>query len=267
VRRTAWAAPAAILVIGTLAGCGSSATTQVGCAAGPRPPGVRANLTAEQPFAASDINNLSRRFYTAGATCVSVGSPGGTTVELSEQGITGARAQLLLKAGRLTFATWSRRPEAGGAAPSPQVALDPAQVATVDGGSCAGSTASLECAPAGYVALETGVDGNAVSSAAAATDPNSGQPEVQLTLTEQGTSTLGQVTSRLPSQPPPLNQLAIVLDGTMLSNANVNAPLNNGTVRISGGLLTSRKGLAADLATLVSTGRVTPYQVTSQSNL
>ena len=267
MRLTAWPALAASLALGSVAGCGSGATSQAGCAGGPQPPGVRATLTAEQPFAASDVNNLSRRFFTAGATCVSVGSPGNTTLELSEQGITGARAQLLLRPGRLAFVTWSRRPDAGGPTPSPQASLDPAQVAAADGGSCAGSTPSLECAPTGYVAVETGVDSNAVSAASAGTDRGSGQPMVSFTLTELGATALARVTSRMPSQLPPLNQLAILVDGTMLSNANVNSPMTDGTVQVSGGLLTTQKGLAADIATLVNTGRVTSYRVTSQSNL
>ena len=255
-------ATAAVVFAGTACGSTASAPT---CAHGPGAPGVRATLTADLAFSASDANNLSRRFYTAGATCVALGNPGSLTLEVSEQGITGARADQLLKPGRLAFVTWvSRRVTPG---PAPLHAIDPAQVPVSDGGTCAASTARLECAPAGYGALETGVDGNGITAVSQGVDRNTGQRVLTLTLTAAATARLAEVTARMPSLVAPSNELAIFLDGAMVNNAAVQAPLNDGQVQVSGGAIAGDKGYAATMANLINTGRVTPYRVTSQSNL
>ena len=251
-------------VVFSLGACGSSSNPQ-SCAGGPKPPGMRATLTADQPFTASDVNNLSRRFYTAGATCVAVGTPGGTTVELSEQGITGAPAQQLLKPGRLVFVTWVKQTAPAGSAPLH--IIDAVQVPTTDGGTCAASAAVLECVPTGYAGVESGIDGNAVTAVSEHVDPSTNQRVVELTLNGTATTSMAQLTFQMPSATPPLNELAIFIDGTMINNAAVQSPLNNGQIQVSGGRIATEKGYATTLVNLINTGRVTPYRVTSQSNL
>ena len=256
----------AVALLLAAAGCGGTESGQGSCAAGPQPPGVRATLTAEQAFAASDVNNLSRRFFAAGARCVAVGNPGGTTLEVSEQGITGARADLLMKPGRLVFVTWVKRDPAASSS-APFAVLDPRQVASADGGTCVGSSVTLECAPAGYVGVEAGVDSSAVTRVSFGTDRASRLPLLSVVLSETGTARLAAVTAPMPRQPTPLNQLALLVDDTMISNANVNQPLTNGIVQVGSGAFAAQPGYAADLVNLVNTGHVTPYRVTARSLL
>ncbi|GAC1578082.1 MAG: hypothetical protein NVS3B24_10020 [Candidatus Dormibacteria bacterium] len=197
---------------------------------------------------------------------MAVGAPGGRTLELSEQGITGDRAQRLLSPGYMRFATWSRPAAAGTTGSPPVVSINPRQVAVADGGSCAASTPGLECAPSGFVALESGVDSGGVTMVTASRDPHSG-PELAIALTDAARGRLARVTERMPAEVPPLNMLAIVVDDVLVSNATIHQPLGSGPVVVSGGLISDQPGYAADLATLVNTSRVTPYKVTSQSNL
>jgi preprotein translocase subunit SecD len=272
-RRLVPAAAAPLLVLG-LAGCagagagaGAGADTAT-CAGGPRPPGVHATLAAvDSAFSASDVNNLSRRLYAAGATCVAIGAPGQMSLDVREQGLTGARAALLLAPGHLSLATWRRR-GAGSASPAPsELVVDPRQVAAAEGGRCGASTPELECAPVGFAPVATGVDVEAVTSAAVRTDPVSGRREVVLKFTEAGAGRLAEVTRTMPAQPPPLNMLAVFLDRRMLNEAPVVSPLTSGDIQLSGGAISSDARYAEDVAILARSGGVNAYTVASQSDL
>jgi preprotein translocase subunit SecD len=60
----------------------------------------------------------------------------------------------------------------------------------------------------------------------------------------------------MPSASPPLNQLAIFLDNQLINNANVTSALNNGTVQISGGQVSSDATYRQDLAATLQAGRL-----------
>jgi preprotein translocase subunit SecD len=140
-------------------------------------------------------------------------------------------------------------------------------VPVADGGACAASTPLVECAPTGYVAVETGVDSSMITSVAAETDVNTRQALLIITLNEAGREMLSRLTAPMPSRAYPLNALAIVVDGTMVNNGTVLSALTNGQIQVSGGRLATDPGYRADLANLINTGHVTPFKVTSRSAL
>lgn len=74
---------------------------------------------------------------------------------------------------------------------------------------------------------------DAVASAAAVQTPDGGWA-VSVTLTEAAADDFAQVTGRLSSARPPLNQLAIVLNGAVVSAPAVNERITGGELQISG---------------------------------
>src|SRR5258708_26063728 len=74
-----------------------------------------------------------------------------------------------------------------------------------------------------------------ITSAVESTDQNTNEPNVSISLNDQGSTTLGTQTQNMPNNPAPTNQLAIFLDNTMVNNANVQQALTAGTFQIHAG--------------------------------
>lgn len=67
---------------------------------------------------------------------------------------------------------------------------------------------------------------------------------VDVSLTKEATATFGAATRAAVSESPPRNQIALVVDGAVLFSPTVVAPIENGTLLISG----LSQGEANDLA-------------------
>ena len=70
---------------------------------------------------------------------------------------------------------------------------------------------------------------------AVALQGTSGDWVVQVTLTDAAAATFEDVTTRVAGLGPPLNQLAIVLNGAVVSAPAVSEPIKGGTLQITGG--------------------------------
>jgi preprotein translocase subunit SecD len=214
---------------------------------------------------ASTVQVMNKRANGIGVSEAAVQAQGDrrVVVQLPGVGIDRAR-QVIGKTAKLTFRVWRKIDPAtevvNGQLKVPIDAtgdpvVDPAYVPKAEGGTCTGS-ATVECIPAGYLPKEIGVDGSMVTSATVGADQTTNQPNVSFTLNDAGTNILGQVTADMPSKTAPENQLAIFLDNTMINNANVQQPLNNGQVQISGGNVSSDASYRKDLAATLSAGRL-----------
>ncbi|MEA2683464.1 MAG: preprotein translocase subunit SecD [Chloroflexota bacterium] len=211
---------------------------------------------------------MDKRVNGIGVNEASVAPQGDRRVVVQLPGVDIDRAtQLIGRTAKLTFRTWvAATPGADGKLTIPTDStgapvVDPAYVPVADGGKCVASTATLECIPAGFLPKETGVDGTMLTGASNTTDPTTNAPSVEFTLNDQGTTILSTVTANMPSQTPPLNQLAIFLDNTMINNASVQSPLTNGQVQITGGNIATDANYRQDLASTLTAGRL-PGKVT-----
>ena len=83
---------------------------------------------------------------------------------------------------------------------------------------------------------------------------------VDFQLTDEGSKVFADVTSRLVSEPPPKNQLAIVLDRVVISAPRVQSAITGGMGQITGSF-TERE--AKDLATVLNAGAL-PVELTRQ---
>ena len=221
----------------------------------------------------STVEVMDKRVNGIGVSEASVAPQGDRRVVVQLPGVDIDRAtQLIGRTAKLTFRTWvAATPGADGRLKIPsdstgQPVVDPLQVPAPEGGKCVASTAKVECIPLGYLPKFTGVDGSMVTSASNTTDSSSNAPIVEFTLNDQGTTILGQVTANMPSQPAPLNQLAIFLDNQMINNATVQSPLNNGQVQITGGNIASDATYRQDLASTLTAGRLPGKMSIVESN-
>jgi preprotein translocase subunit SecD len=89
------------------------------------------------------------------------------------------------------------------------------------------------------------IDGSNVASASAVEAGDPAEWVVQLTLDHEGTTAVATATGNAASATPPANQIAIVVDGTLLSLPVVQAPIDSGLVVVSAGFT---KQEAEDLA-------------------
>jgi preprotein translocase subunit SecD len=214
---------------------------------------------------ASTISVMDKRANGIGVSEAAVQAQGDRRVVVQLPGVGVDRArQVIGKTAKLTFRTWQKATAdqlgADGVLKVPKDAtgdpiVDPAYVPKQEGGTCTGS-ATVECIPPGYLPKEIGIDGSMVTGASVGADTNTNQPNVQFSLNDQGTNILGQVTADMPTKTPPENQLAIFLDNTMVNNANVQSPLNQGQVQISGGNVSSDANYRKDLAATLKAGRL-----------
>jgi len=86
-----------------------------------------------------------------------------------------------------------------------------------------------------YILGPAEVLGRQISEASAGIDTQAGSAWfVSLTFNSEGTSAFAAVTSRVTSLPEPNNQLAIVLDGLVVSAPRINEAIPSGTAQITG---------------------------------
>ncbi len=215
----------------------------------------------------STVSVMEKRVNNIGVREAVVQSQGSNRVVVQLPGVDFDRARELVgKTAKLTFRTWKKAvPGLGGrlvvpkdAAGDPIVAPDYVPVA--EGGTCIG-TATKECIPVGYQPQEIGVDGSMITSASESTDQTTNQPNVSISLNDQGATILGNVTQNMPSQAAPLNQLAIFLDNQMINNAVVQQPLTAGTFEIHGGNISTDSVYRKNLVATLSAGRL-PGKIT-----
>jgi preprotein translocase subunit SecD len=103
-----------------------------------------------------------------------------------------------------------------------------------------------------YILGPAEVLGRQISEASAGIDTQSGSAWfVSLTFNSEGTSAFAAVTSRVTSLPEPNNQLAIVLDGLVVSAPRINEAIPSGTAQITGSFTQLE---AKDLANVLKYG-------------
>jgi preprotein translocase subunit SecD len=86
-----------------------------------------------------------------------------------------------------------------------------------------------------YILGPAEVLGTQVSTAEAGYDPTQGLAWfVSLSFNGEGTKAFGAITTRVTSLPSPLNQVAIVLDGLVVSAPRINEPIPSGNAQITG---------------------------------
>lgn len=103
-----------------------------------------------------------------------------------------------------------------------------------------------------YILGPAEVLGQQVSSAEAGYDPSQGLAWfVSLAFNGDGTKAFGAITTRVTSLPSPLNQVAIVLDGLVVSAPRINEPIPSGNAQITGSFTQVE---AQDLANVLKYG-------------
>jgi len=226
------------------------------------PPGVTMDVAQQ-----STVDVMTKRVNGIGVREAVVQTQGANRVVVQLPGVDFDRArQLVGKTAKLTFRVWvAATPGPNGKLAIPKDAtgdpiVDPGYVPVAEGGTCFGS-ATKECIPAGYLPKEFGLDGSMITSAVESTDQNTNEPNVSISLNDQGSTILGTQTQNMPSAPAPTNQLAIFLDNTMVNNANVQQPLTAGTFEIHGGNVSTDANYRKDLVATLNAGRL-PGKIT-----
>ena len=135
-------------------------------------------------------------------------------------------------------------------------ALDCTIAANLEGtGADAPAETIIACSRDGgakYILGPAEVLGTQVSSAEAGYDPTQGLAWfVSLSFNGEGTKAFGAITARVTSFPSPLNQVAIVLDGLVVSAPRINEPIPAGNAQITGSFTQVE---AQDLANVLKYG-------------
>ena len=135
-------------------------------------------------------------------------------------------------------------------------ALDCTKAENLQGsGSDAPGDTIVACDRAGgakYILAPAEVLGRQISKASAGLDAQSGSAwYVSLTFNGEGTAAFGAITSRVTSLAPPLNQVAIVLDGLVVSAPRINEAIPSGSAQITGSFTQLE---AQDLANVLKYG-------------
>ena len=103
-----------------------------------------------------------------------------------------------------------------------------------------------------YILAPAEVLGRQISKASAGLDAQSGSAwYVSLTFNGEGTTAFGAITSRVTSLAAPLNQVAIVLDGLVVSAPRINEAIPSGNAQITGSFTQLE---AQDLANVLKYG-------------
>jgi preprotein translocase subunit SecD len=103
-----------------------------------------------------------------------------------------------------------------------------------------------------YILAPAEVLGRQISKASAGLDAQSGSSwYVSLTFNGEGTAAFGAITSRVTSLVSPLNQVAIVLDGLVVSAPRINEAIPSGSAQITGSFTQLE---AQDLANVLKYG-------------
>ncbi|WP_165985752.1 SecDF P1 head subdomain-containing protein [Streptomyces sp. YIM 98790] len=90
--------------------------------------------------------------------------------------------------------------------------------------------------PLKYLLGPAAMSGAEVAAAEAVLEPQLGAWVIRIELTETGADQFGDLTERLGLQPVPQNQVAIVMDGEVVSAPAVQERIGGGTVQIQGGV-------------------------------
>ncbi|MEV6194484.1 hypothetical protein AB0M19_19085 [Streptomyces sp. NPDC051920] len=137
----------------------------------------------------------------------------------------------------------------------------PAEDSVVACGSDGGGSGSR----ARFILGPTAVDGAHVSSAKAVNDRQTGRWVVQLDFDSVGARQFSELTGSLSTRMAPQNQMAIVLDGAVISAPSVNQRLDGGTTEISGSF--TRESAEQLAATLGSGALPAPVTVSGVTRL
>ena len=135
-------------------------------------------------------------------------------------------------------------------------ALDCTKPENLQGNSADDAAAVLvACDRAGgakYILAPAEVLGRQISKASAGLDPQAGSAWfVSLTFDNEGTSAFGALTARVTSLPEPTNQVAIVLDGLVVSSPRITEAIPSGNAQITGSFTQVE---AQDLANVLKYG-------------
>ena len=135
-------------------------------------------------------------------------------------------------------------------------ALDRTKAENLQGsGSDAPEETIVACDRAGtakYILAPAEVLGRQISKASAGLDAQSGSAwYVSLTFNGEGTAAFGAITARVTSLASPLNQVAIVLDGLVVSAPRINEAIPSGSAQITGSFTQLE---AQDLANVLKYG-------------
>jgi preprotein translocase subunit SecD len=247
---------------------GSSVTLQPRIA-----PGEEGSVTSEAIDQAVSI--IRQRVDSLGVVESEVTAQGSGTnrqIVISVPGDTGRRVvDLVGQTAELRFrqvlASGSGIPTTADAAATPAAGVsaeDNAKFATLDctkpeslqgTGADDAATVLVTCDRAGgtkYILAPAEVLGRQISKASAGLDTQAGSAWfVSLTFDNEGTSAFGALTARVTSLPEPTNQVAIVLDGLVVSSPRINEAIPSGNAQITGSFTQLE---AQDLANVLKYG-------------
>ena len=236
-------------------------------------PGQEGSVTSEAIDQAVSI--IRQRVDSLGVVESEVTAQGSGTnrqIVISVPGDTGRRVvDLVGQTAELRFrqvlASGSGIPAAGDAGATPAAgvsAADNAKFAALDctkpenlqgNGADDASAVLVTCDRAGgtkYILAPAEVLGRQISKASAGLDPQAGSAWfVSLTFDNEGTSAFGALTARVTSLPEPTNQVAIVLDGLVVSSPRINEAIPSGSAQITGSFTQLE---AQDLANVLKYG-------------
>ena len=246
---------------------GTSVTLQPRIAAGEN--GKVTNEAIDQ--AVSIIRQRVNSLGVAESEVAAQGSGANRQIVISVPGDTGRRVvELVGQTAELRFRQVLATAAATGAADpaatpatgvSPEVnakfaALDCTKPENLQGsGADAPTDTIVACDRAGltkYILAPAEVLGRQISKASAGLDAQSGSAwYVSLTFNGEGTTAFGAITSRVTSLAAPLNQVAIVLDGLVVSAPRINEAIPSGNAQITGSFTQLE---AQDLANVLKYG-------------
>ncbi len=236
-------------------------------------PGDEGKVTSEAIDQAVSI--IRQRVNSLGVAESEVAAQGSGTnrqIVISVPGDTGRRVvELVGQTAELRFrqvlASTSGNPAAADAAATPAAgvsadvnakfaALDCTKAENLQGtGTDAPTDTIVACDRAGvtkYILAPAEVLGRQISKASAGLDTQAGSAwYVSLTFNNEGTSAFGALTSRVTSLPEPTNQVAIVLDGLVVSSPRITEAIPSGNAQITGSFTQLE---AQDLANVLKYG-------------
>ena len=236
-------------------------------------PGDEGKVTSEAIDQAVSI--IRQRVNSLGVAESEVAAQGSGTnrqIVISVPGDTGRRVvELVGQTAELRFrqvlASASGIPAASDAAATPAAgvsaeanakfaALDCTKPENLQGtGADAPTDTLVACDRAGgtkYILAPAEVLGRQISKASAGLDTQAGSAwYVSLTFNNEGTSAFGALTSRVTSLPEPTNQIAIVLDGLVVSSPRITEAIPSGNAQITGSFTQLE---AQDLANVLKYG-------------
>jgi preprotein translocase subunit SecD len=236
-------------------------------------PGEAGKVTSESiDQAVSIIRQRVNSLGVAESEVTAQGSGTNRQIVISVPGDTGRRVvELVGQTAELRFrqvlASGSGNPAAADAAATPPAgvsadvnakfaALDCTKAENLQGtGTDAPTDTIVACDRAGvtkYILAPAEVLGRQISKASAGIDTQGGNAwYVSLTFNNEGTSAFGALTSRVTSLPEPTNQVAIVLDGLVVSSPRITEAIPSGNAQITGSFTQLE---AQDLANVLKYG-------------